>query len=361
MVTDGKVYKLPLNLIDTIQRHYKTMEPATIYPYHMYLEARKTVKKYDDASMLWHIKKEENIPILEEILAKEREYYFNNLKKQKLNFGKRVSKRHLEETLEEVKTQVDEFLDIRPGQVGTCEVSYPGLFDENYFYMMKKLKRRFPIKKDLKLSAITAAIAAAGATALSICQGTITPGQLMFCTGIASMPLIVRTIRNNWLAYNHRHAGCYWYDKKEIATTRTARESLVPVLAHEYTHHATYSLVKRGEYLFNAFDEGLAMGTEDHIAKIYSEKEGNKTFEHYTFLINLEELAMVYKWLCQKLGKNINEKIVKKTNINELDQYRIGNAYFTIESAKKGKTVYKDALHELAKASHLLHPRKEAP
>lgn len=306
----------------------KSPEPAIKLNYEMYLDASMTVKRYDKAGMVNQINREDNIPILEEILTKEEEYYNNNLRYLKLKFGKKVPKKHLDETLEEVKSYVDEFLGISPGLVKTCKVSYPGFLNDNYFYTLERVKKKHPLKKELKYSTIASIIAATNMATLSIMQGTINPMQIMISAGIASMPLAFRMIRNNWITYTKRYEGSYHRlpkGKEEIFTTKTARESLIPVLAHEYAHHCKNSLVDLNNYCidnnplkhsFDAFDEGLAMGVEKHIAQTYRENEGNMTFEYDSYAHEIEKLARTYYMDLPELRQEGKREASKK-NTNQ--------------------------------------------
>ncbi|MFH1333184.1 MAG: hypothetical protein ABIH53_03040, partial [archaeon] len=305
--------------------------------------------KYNDINLCRYIKEKENLQILEEILAQELEYYNTTLKK-KLKFGKRIPKKHLEETLEEIKTPINEFLDITPGQIDACKITYPGIFDRNYFYRFKETKKYIPLKLSLKMTALLA-ICTTGSILINLNHlGTITPAMMAISVGAIASPLVTRELMAQWGIHYQEHAGCYWPDRKEILITRSRREALIPVLAHEYTHHITERILNL--FTQNAFNEGIAMGTESHIAKLYHEKEDNKAFEYNTTLVDITTLTRSYAWSRQQSGKEPNKKLVKsKKIIKDLDHYDVGNAYFKIEAAKKGETAYKDALHELSEAT----------
>ncbi len=321
-------------------------------------DAMHTIKNYDYTNMLHHISSYENMQILEELVAKESEHCLD-IRSRKPKFSKRVPRKHLEETLEEVKAHVDEFLDTQMNKIETCEVNYPGIFGIHKEKRIAEVKSRFPIKKDIKTLAGTASITLAGTAAL-LTNGNITLGQIIGLLGVASIPMALRMIRNNWLAHTERYVGYYYPLIKEIVITRDLRESLIPILAHEYTHHINNTLVYdmflydtfySGIKDYEAFNEGLAMGAERHIARKYSENEENEAFEYFQSHHSIMTLSRAYEWLCGKSGKTPRKnKCVTISNPIRLDQYDVGNAYFRIESANKGDTAYKDALHELKEA-----------
>ncbi len=161
-------------------------------------------------------------------------------------------------------------------------------------------------------------------------------------------------------AYNILRSKGHYYDISEhISLKKEPRGSLIPVLAHEYTHH-----VQKHKFLFLPYLlEGQARSVQRHISGVYTERENNPTFlSHNLMHFDLPELKVAYLWLCQKHDiapkiylcqpqtkkekqyLRIAEKFKEKNT--KPNYHMMGNAFFSVLEFLEGKGIHRDIISE---------------
>lgn len=309
-------------------------------------EQEAAIEKYKNDSLLAHITKRRNIQILEEILDRETSR-LKQLQKTKQKPGKRLNKKGLQEMLAEVKPHIDEFLDVPPEMATLCEISYPNMLKKNYYSMFDMVTEQNPIKTQIKVSASLLTIGLAGSMLFECIRDA--PPTMSLCLGLFGLtPVIAQILSNAFEAHYEPHRGFYEPNEESITVTRTRRTLLIPLIAHEYAHHVENMLSTTQFPELNSFREGLSLGAEKHIARIYKEKEDNDSFEFNDLNYSISTLTNAYSHMCKKFGRLPNKNLILDRKVRELDKYCIGNTYFRIEAESRGETVYRDALHELS-------------
>lgn len=161
-------------------------------------------------------------------------------------------------------------------------------------------------------------------------------------------------------AYNIlRSEGHYDDIYAHISLKKEPRSILIPVLAHEYTHH-----VQSHKFLFlHYLLEGQARSVQRYISGVYTERENNPTFSSHNLMhFDLPELKAAYVWLCQKNNMTpkyylcqpqtrkekkylrIAEKFKEKNT--KPNGHVIGNAFFSVLEFLEGKGIHRDIISE---------------
>ncbi len=171
---------------------------------------------------------------------------------------------------------------------------------------------------------------------------------------------------------NFHYAGYCLPDKILLMPKR--KEIIFPGIAHEYCHHAQYSVIpdllksKIGEYKeeayilfefpdyegkYRTFTEGHARGAERHISSAYAEQNGN-LFTCAIKSLDIEELRDCYSWLCRAFRKKPNSQVRKintgypyfASRFEKPVPHAIGNAFFSIMEREHGPKIYAEAIRQ---------------
>jgi hypothetical protein len=305
-------------------------------------------KKYlvstEDCNIQAILQREENIPVLEEILDKELKK-LAILQNQKLDFGKMPKRKELPALFAEVKKDVDNFLHVEniPNPVVACN--------------------RISVGSYLKFIP-SAACVVAGLAGISNIIGRAILGQEL-------QDEFIRSLDNKSLYYAMHHiinglvaiGGLALADGvrlsikkkldvvdyhpyyKHIRVKRTNFAILTTDLAHEYAHHVQ-NIVGINMNNHDYFTEGHAEGVARNIARIYAEKKDNPAYLLDTTRISVDEIKSVYLWLCEKFGKEADKNLVSDVKPCIMpDIHAIGNSMISIYEAQYGPRIYNEMMH----------------
>lgn len=158
------------------------------------------------------------------------------------------------------------------------------------------------------------------------------------------------------LWYTNQTSGYSWLMKR-IGLKKDSIENLIPVLGHEYTHYVHAQLWGRwGITVHTALAEGLAMRTQDHVARLEYEKTGNSAYLSRILDDKTAQCKVTYRWICTHRKKTPDKallSIVKEKNPDigyvvwkgMPSRYGIGHTFISLEEATQGPDVCKDILH----------------
>lgn len=164
----------------------------------------------------------------------------------------------------------------------------------------------------------------------------------------------------------HQALAFYIPVLKRITLSALPRAVLLPVVAHEYTHHiqTVCGAVSNDRRIFM---EGHARGVEGYIAQAYSLQE-NPAFNYLFTIMRYGELYATYTQICETFGEQkrkkhvankicppnllqtIKQKITallkpfKKLDILPAQAY--GSAFFYLHEKAFGPEIYRDMIHE---------------
>ena len=148
-----------------------------------------------------------------------------------------------------------------------------------------------------------------------------------------------------------RQDGFFYVDDNNLITVETLqRLSLIPGIAHEYSHYVHYRK-GLGDLCYDIFTEGHARGVERQISEIYKEKEDNELFLYDISEETVNELKYTYTLVCRRLKQKPKSSLLKDSifisnpNLIEEQEYSLGNAFFLIHETRYGKDIYKDVLN----------------
>ncbi|PIN68936.1 hypothetical protein COV93_07385 [Candidatus Woesearchaeota archaeon CG11_big_fil_rev_8_21_14_0_20_43_8] len=236
--------------------------------------------------------KAENIPILEDILSTEGAR-LQRLRDQKhsdlLRFGKIPKEEELIDILRLVKKRVDAMLDLN--QVRPCKIRYWNLLD----------------------------------------------------------------LTNNPISIGKKHqelSSVAWYSSNMITIKPTALEHLVPIIAHEYTHHIQYEIFGdiHGES-WKAFKEGHARALVRHFSNAIARDECSEEYCYKMQNRTVNTLLEAYRHLCSTNGHTASRALLsiptEKQIIPLLGRTidkAIGLGLFLIIEQDKGQEMYRDML-----------------
>jgi len=270
-----------------------------------------------------------NVEPLEELLnsaAKDLE----KLKKSEnnLDFGENHKEKDLVSLLDEIKTDVDDFLDIKGITKPDCE--YPKMFRPRHY---NECSRMF-----FKLSFFPgliglASIPIAGFDFFSFTLIMSTPFLWTFGLPMALMEKLITE------SHYHPAADLIIMEKSKKAIT-------IPILAHEYTHHVQDQIWVGADYEDTSiFMEGQAIGVQRHISNLYRKKEDNEAFMYHISKRNVYEFRSSYKAMCKKLKIEPKKSLLDEKKFIFSSPHMFGNSLFSIYEAEKGPGIYKEMIN----------------
>ncbi len=271
------------------------------------------------------------IPILEDILNREINLY-SKLKDKRLNFGKVPSPQELFPLLEETKPEVDEFL-------GVSEIKNPGIQYHSQNENILLLSLGIGISGGIGSCVIT--------------KGLYFGFEALDYVFIATS-LFISAFGSAGIYYNNTRPSEY-SPEKGISLKKQKRELIIPVIAHEYTHHVQ----KEKGFPYEKFEclrEGQARSVQNAIALKWME-EDNPSSLCGNIVYNLPEVRSVYFWsaeknrrtpnpyLCEeqesKYDKFLRDRLRKQGKPTE---HALGNAFFSTLEAREGTGIHKEIM-----------------
>jgi hypothetical protein len=148
----------------------------------------------------------------------------------------------------------------------------------------------------------------------------------------------------------------YFTNSRLINVNHSQKEVLVPVIAHEYTHHLQAEAGFNGEPLLQSFKEGHARGVELIVANGIYSRTGKAQYLVKPVERSTADLMASYalcsarlhiapsKAIFKAYGSIESEEHLLMASIGEPTAYAIGHGAFTAKSKISGKDAYKDAL-----------------
>ena len=94
-----------------------------------------------------------------------------------------------------------------------------------------------------------------------------------------------------------------------MIVAKSKETTVIPAIAHEYTHLILAKLEIPNEY--NYLEEGLARKIQRDISIKYKEKLNNLLFEYDILNYDVGEMKSVYKWICDLLEKEPRKELLK--------------------------------------------------
>lgn len=288
----------------------------------------KAYKQYKTETLVEKLCNKENIPLLEKILATEsirltRLRILDYL--GKLDHGQTVSRKQLPELFTEVKTEVDSFLGT--DDISKCRIGYKQLLDKNFL-----------LELSLPIGFITALSNLCGLAYTAVAPAEQQLPTMLLANTVNILPA--------YTAYHlTRYTGPHYnIITRSISLDKEPRTELTLTIAHEYTHHIQQK--RRLPILpsYWALTEGIARGTERHIARLYREREDNEAYLHHTTQKTVNELTRTYAKICNMLGVTPS-KYLADEKLEAPREHAIGNTYFYLEEIKKGKDIYKNVIN----------------
>ncbi len=283
----------------------------------------------------------ENISTLEELLAAARREYQTLQKiqsKRRCNSDRRIkSQAELESVFDEVKEFVDDYLGFHFKDKPKCSFSR---------------LRDFP---DVSLRRTTNIFYVLGIGEMLISGTDLMSGEPMSFFSIAPAVVLGLAINNH---YAIRNTNAYILESDRILLHREKYETLVPKLAHEYTHALQgrlHVLSSRRKECRN-FMEGHARGVQRYVARSYWEQKDNPAFMDFTIREDTRELHLAYRLLCDRFSQQPHKILVKglpKETIGQkfyrrkngtVDPHVIGNSLMLIHEAQDGNDIYRQML-----------------
>ncbi len=271
----------------------------------------------------------DNVSIVENLLYNSSEELrrLQSLKKAgKLDFGSQISSEELKVLAPKIFGEVDNFLDVRLDKA-------PQFGYYNLFGFDKQSLFNLGMYGILSSLAINSAV-----------QSIQRDMNHLVCSLLwASLGLGLRW-RESFLK-----EFCYDQVFNKITLEKVARANLIPLFAHEYSHHVQHEkgFLQDG---CSAFLEGHARGIGRHLSQEYGKKEGNEAFLFWELDRNVSGLKSTYPWMCRIVGKypvkNLLE-IETESYINDSNPsaHALGNTFFSIYETLYGKDIYKDVIN----------------
>lgn len=289
------------------------------------------LSQIENAPMKRRLLRVENLPIMEDLLARESQRLerLKKLKKEgKLNLGDKVSSGELRELFPQICREVDDFLGIQNGEVPKF----------GYYSLFRPGLKTTPV---LFLYTLSASQIAEDLTAL-VMGININPQNFLMDASLFAYAVSLHLMAKS-PSYNHF--------SKFVTLERTVRTYLIPAAAHEYTHDVQQrnGILRKECSIFN---EGQARGIERQLAEMYRDGEDNEAFLYGVLDRDICEIKSVYRWVCKKLGKQPRESILKTKSSRDGDEsfrrfimrkptsHAIGNSLFSIYEASNGKGIY---------------------
>jgi len=142
-----------------------------------------------------------------------------------------------------------------------------------------------------------------------------------------------------------------------IIPQKLPEASMIPVLGHEYGHHALWNSTEfTPSSEFSFVSEAICRGIQRHIARCYQERMNNDAYTYRIQELTVGELKSTYIWLCEKLGvkpkKNLlavasqRDKFESKNRRknHEPTRHAIGHTLFYLEEKVQGPQIYANIL-----------------
>src|SRR3989344_1383462 len=150
------------------------------------------------------------------------------------------------------------------------------------------------------------------------------------------------------LTLNRRFEGRYYPKPKLISLRRLKLSDLIPILAHEYTHHVQFQRGIPYHQDLTSFCEGQAHSVQRYISLRKLIEKDNFAF----LLSNLDydnpPLREVYFWLMKNLGKPQNSNLTRRIRyhcfIDKPTKHAFGNAFFSILEARESTGIHKEIM-----------------
>ena len=153
------------------------------------------------------------------------------------------------------------------------------------------------------------------------------------------------------------HCPAYDYQFKMVEMRKLRKIQSIIALSHEYTHHVQGERMLFDGKMSSMFKEGHAMGVHTHMAKNYSEQEGNEAFLLYIHDLSVKQLKKTYNWMCKTKGEAEIQSLLKNVSSGkenklshllfsrEPTSHALGNTIFSIAELKHGPKIYKETLN----------------
>jgi len=273
----------------------------------------------------------ENFEVLEDILDKTAQEYFN-LEKSKDTFypGKKINPGLFEEMVPPIVKETNDFL-------GAYNIKLP-IFA--FFHVPTAMKRCSYF--GLGIFAMSTLLTSLGGSVF---------GGMSFSAIIgafATLGMYGRAAKQlKWTRYYSQEPDMHLITLNEKWTVPAVGD-----LAHEYDHHMVNKSTNLFNYLPNPIIEGHARGVEGKICKAFSEKFDNPAFEYNYAHRIASEINDAYHIICEK--KNIypmeslkNLKIPPVHGYGDIHgsyHYKIGSAAMHVAERRYDDKVYKDVL-----------------
>jgi len=308
------------------------------------------IRQFENFNIIKRLSSPENTLIIEELLYKEYERLkrLKELKKDgKLNFGPQVPPEELMDLVLDVCAEVDRFLGIQ-------ERRLPHF---GYYRLTEWGSTTTPILIYYVLSAALFASGSALFVAVNLPLYLLRPtdpySSLLLKLAAPSLVLAgaVVFIRTAMAHYILKKMSMYDPHSRRVILERYPRAILIPVVGHEYTHSLQDDIIFGGYNYsdnYSILTEGHAIGVERHVARCYSEREGNEAFLYHISKKTVRDLKRVYEWMRGDLGRKARETRDAKDlrRLTEgLTPHSIGNTFFSICEAQRGEEIYKQIIH----------------
>ncbi|MFW6282610.1 MAG: hypothetical protein ACOC1P_00960, partial [Minisyncoccales bacterium] len=208
------------------------------------------------------------------------------LKKTKqITTGKNVSKKELSEIATKTFNDVNNFFEIN-------NESFPKI---EQFSLLQKEKRHI-LAKYFTSNILIFSSAYLNATEMSNWAIPLIPASMMLFYAVRD--------------HIERPTATYKKTKNQekITLSKFKKTNLVPIIAHEYTHHIQ-NLNNYLRYDLGIFIEGQARITDKHVANKYTIKENNKAYLYKVLNRSVHELMSTYVWMSKELNKQPNPQL----------------------------------------------------
>lgn len=308
------------------------------------------LQQFSDENIRRVLLRTENIPLLEDLLAKEIALG-EKLQKQKLNLGSIPATNDLPALLEEVKPHVDDFLGV--AEIEVPNIGYKCDYDA---YLSSQNKYRctslgfvaFSLASLLAIPVLSIGLMEYAQPLAIGFLGSITIPSLGF--GFYNGIKFVK----NENSFTKENSGTSYYSKNAIFLRVKEKKRLINHLAHEYTHHVQKEKgISYQNYQY--FCEGQAQAVGGYIDTKYCLMENDPAFLLQSLEDDVGSLKATYIWLAEKLQKRPNRSLLVPTayenyNLTRLKErgrptkHAISTAFFSLLEAREGTGIHKEIM-----------------
>lgn len=275
-------------------------------------------KEFTNDNLVNKLLKPKHHEKIEHILNEELKEFktIRKLKKTKqLKEGKKVQKKELTEIATKTFIDVNNFFEIN-------NESFPKI---EQFSLLQKEKRHI-LANYFASNILIFSSAYLNATEMSNWAIPLLPASM----------ILFYAVRD----HIERPNATYKKNQQKITLSKFKKTNLVPIIAHEYTHHIQ-NLNDYLKYDLGIFIEGQARITDKHVAKKYTINENNKAYLHDVLNRSVHELMSTYVWMSKELNKKPNPQLTEdpifeySDNLQYLSENKIpsvhalGNAYMS--------------------------------